>query len=84
MSIYISKLNIWIKKNNIKVEKIDNTFLKTFNIVISRFLFFNKLKKTVLLANTYIKVSLKTLFLTFDKANLWFAKKSLYKQNKLL
>lgn len=80
---YTQKLGFQIWTTNIGTQKIDESTLKIFEMVIASFQVKNKLgrdfffQKTFLVANTSIKVVLGMLFLTFSNANTWFDKKDL-------
>lgn len=67
------KLGFWINKININSQKIDKSYLNTFNIIIAKFSAENKLRlifffeKTFLLSQTIPDMVLKMLFLTLIK-----------------
>ena len=75
-SAYTKQLGLQTRKTNVWTEKIDDSLLRTYEIVIAIFQIRNKLgkvlffQKTFLLTNTSIKILLKMLFLTFSNANI--------------
>lgn len=78
---YTAKLELTTQKINIGVQKIYNTVLETYNIITTRFLFQNYLKKTwffkktFLLVNTNMEVILEIPFLLLNNINVEFTKK---------
>ena len=73
---YPKKLGFWTQKTKIEAQKIDESSLNTFEMVIAGFQVIDKLgsarifQETFLLANTGIEVILKMLFLTFNNADI--------------
>ena len=80
---YAKQLGLQGQKTNVRAQKIDNSLLKTFKIVITGFQIEDKLDKarffqeSFLLTNTSIKVVLRMPFLTLSNANIQFAEKEL-------
>ena len=80
---YAAQLGFKVQKTNIGAQKIDNSSLATYGIVIAVFYILDKLgcswfiQKTFLLANINIKVVLSMFFLTFCNADVQFVKKEL-------
>ena len=76
---YITKLGLRIRKIGVSAQKINRSHLDTFEIVIVDCLVKNKFErirffqKIFLLANISLEIVLKMLFLTFSKADIWFA-----------
>ena len=76
---YASKLSLKVRSTNVGVQKIDDSILETFKMVLASFQvedMFEKARffqKTFLLAKLNIKVVLGMLFLTFSNANIRFA-----------
>lgn len=77
------KLGFHIQKTNIGAQKIDNSILKTFGIVITDLKIENKasksrfFQKTFLAAETKLEVILEMLFLKINNADVSFSKKTL-------
>ena len=77
-SEYASKLGLKICFIDVKAQKIDNSTLKTFEIVLTSFQVEDKLRKSwffqkaFLLADFNIEIVVKILFLTFSNANIKF------------
>ena len=75
---YVSKLGPKIRFTNVKTQKIDGSTFKTFELVLASFQVEDKFErpwffeKTFLLANLYIEIVLKMLFLTLSNANIKF------------
>ena len=80
---YITKLGLCTRKIDIGAHKIDGSYLDTFRMVIADYSVKNKLRrfqfyqKTFLLAIIGLEVVLGILFLTFSKADIWFAEQEL-------
>lgn len=81
---YISKLGIIIWKTNIRVNKIDKLFWKTYSIAIKDFQPKKKLtkiqlfEKTFILANISIKILLEICFFIFCKLDIYIHEKNLF------
>ena len=81
--VYTSKLGLNIHHTDVGAQKIDDSILETFGMVLASFQMKNKLKRTrffqetFLLANISLKVVLSIAFLTFSNANIQFAEKEL-------
>ena len=73
---YASKLGLKVQKTDIRVQKIDNSSLETYKIVIAAFQVLDKLGRACffyeifLLANISMNVVLRILFLTLNNANI--------------
>ena len=80
---YATKLSLRARKIDVGAEKIDRSYLDTFEMVIADCSGKNKLgrvrffQKTFLLANIDLEVVLRMLFLTLSKANIRFAEQKL-------
>ena len=80
---YALKLGLKIHLINVKAQKIDNSTLETFEIVLASFQIEDKLEKvrffqkTFLLVDFSIEIVLKMLFLTFNNINIQFVRKRL-------
>ena len=76
---YAIKLGLHTKKINVRSQKIDESHLDMFGMVIADCLVKNKLKrvwsfhKTFLLANIGLEMVLEISFFTLSKANIRFA-----------
>ena len=76
---YTTKLSFYARKVDVGAQKINRSHLDNFKIVIADYLVKNKLErvqffqKTFFGANIGLEVILKISFLTFSKANIWFA-----------
>lgn len=76
--VFTSQLGIKIKKTNITAQKVDNTILKTYGIVIFNFLILNKdykkrfFEKNFLFTDIKLNIVHKMLFLTLSNADLDF------------
>lgn len=76
---FVDKLGLTSKTSNNFAQKIDDSPLKIYDIVLAGFLLqdsFRKVRffeKTFLLADTSIKVVLKILFLSFSNADFQFS-----------
>ena len=91
---YAGKLGLHIQKTNVGVQKIDDSTLKTFEMVIADFQMEDNggrprfFQKTFLVVNTKFEVILGMLFLKISNANVAFGKKTLtwkfYTTNKVL
>lgn len=77
---YTKKLRLYVRKTNIKANKMNKSYLNIFEIIIASFSHQNKLrkagffKKPFLVANTRIEVILKIFFFAFGNVNIQFAK----------
>lgn len=73
---YTSKLSLSVRYIDVKAEKIDNSTIETFKIVLVSFQVEDKLKKTrffekiFLLANINMELILEVLFLILSNANI--------------
>lgn len=73
---YISKLGLKVWSTNMRAQKINNSTLKIFGMVLANFQINNKLRKsrffqeTFLVTNTSIEVILKILFLTLSNTDI--------------
>ena len=73
---YASKLGLKVRFTNIKVQKIDGSTLKTFEMVLTSFQVKDMLRRarffqeTFLLADINMKIVLEMFFLTFSNANI--------------
>ena len=82
-STYATKLGLRARKIDVGAQKIDRSHLDTFGMVIADCLVKNKLgrvqffQETFFLANIGLEVVLGMLFLTFSKADIWFAEREL-------
>lgn len=82
-SNYIWKLGLKIWKTNVWVQKIDNSILKIFEIIIVDFQIEDKVdrsrffQKIFLVANTKFKVILQIFFLKINNINMLFGNKTL-------
>ena len=80
---YAKPLGFWTWKTDVGAQKINNSLLATYEIVIAAFLIKDKLgraqffQETFLLANISMEVVLGMLFFTFSNADIQFAKKEL-------
>ena len=80
---YATKLGLYARKIDVGAQKIDGSQLDIFQMVIADCLVNHKLgrvrffQETFLLANISLEVVLGTLFLTFSKADIWFAEREL-------
>ena len=80
---YAKQLGLQVRKIDVEAQKIDGSLLQTFGMVIIGFQVEDKLgkawffQKSFLLAEISIEVGLRMLFLTFNNANIQFAKKKL-------
>ena len=80
---YALKLGLKIYFTNVGVQKINNSTLKTFKIILASFQVENKLgeprffQETFLLIDLSMEVVLGMPFLTFNNANIQFAYKEL-------
>ena len=80
---YATKLGLRARKIDVGAQKIDGSHLHTFGIVIADYLVKDKLGKvrffqeTFLLANIGLEVVLEMLFLTVNKADIWFVEREL-------
>ena len=76
ISGYALKLSLKVRFINNKAQKIDNSTLKTFGLVLASFQVEDKLEKTRFIQETFlftdlnIKVVIKMLFLTFSNADI--------------
>ena len=81
--IFAAKLGFFNQKTDIGAQKIDDSPLVTYGILLADFSIQNKLgkvwffEKTFLLADTSIEVVLKMSFFTFWNANMQFVEKKL-------
>ena len=79
---YALKLGLKICSTNGGAQKIDNSTLKTFEMVVASFQVEDKLgrtrffQKTFLLADLSVKVVLRMLLLILNNADIQFAKKN--------
>lgn len=82
-SVYAAKLGFKLHHTNVEAQKINDSILKIFGILLASFQMKDKLKKnqyfqkTSLLADFNVEVILGILFLTFSNANILFAEKKL-------
>ena len=73
---YISKLSLKVRSINIGAQKIDNSTLEMFEMVLASFQVKNKFgrfwffQETILLAELSVEVVLGMPFLTFSNANI--------------
>ena len=80
---YAKKLGLQTWRTDIRAQKIDESSLDTFEMVIAGFQVLDKqsrtqfFQKTFLLANITMEVVLRMLFLTFSNADIQFAEKEL-------
>ena len=80
---FARKLGLKIWKTNIKVQKIDDSALEIFGMVIADYQIEDKgsrprfFQKTFLVADTKFKVVLGILFLNISNANIAFGKETL-------
>ena len=78
---YTTKLGLCTRKIDVNVQKINESHLDIFEIVIADCSVQDKLERvqffwnTFLLANIGLKVVLEMLFLTFNRANIRFAER---------
>ena len=78
---YAAKLGLAIRKTNVGAQKMDESALVTYEMVIAGFSLQVKLgkarffEKTFLLADTSMEVVLGMLFLILSKADIRFTKK---------
>ena len=76
---YALKLGLKVHFTNVGMEKIDNSILKMFGMVLANFQIKEKLEKpwffqkTFLLTDLNIKIVLRIPFLTFSNVNIKFA-----------
>ena len=92
--VYTKKLGLKTWKTNVGAQKIDDSALKTFGMVIANFQVENKggrpkfFQETFLMANTKFEVILRMLFLKLSNADVSFGEKILiwksYTTNKAL
>ena len=81
--VYVAQLGLKVWKIDVNTQKIDDSLLATYNIVIVAFQIFDTLggsrffQKTCLLTNISMEVVLSILFLTLNNADVQFAKKEL-------
>lgn len=77
---YAARLGLDVRPTNVGAQKIDGSALKTYEIVTTGFLVYDKLdrvqffEKTFLLANISIEVVLEMPFLSFSNINIEFTK----------
>lgn len=75
---FVAKLDLFTRPTNIGVQKIDGSTLKTYGMVIARFLIQDKLdniqlfEETFLLADTRMEIVLRWSFLALSNANIKF------------
>ena len=80
---YAKQLGLQVQKTDVEVQKIDNSSLRTFEMVINGFQIEDKLgkaqffQKSFLLAKTSIEVVLGMLLLTFSNGDIQFAEQKL-------
>ena len=80
---YAQKLGLKIQKTNIKAQKIEDSILKTFKIVIADFQVKDKIdrsrffQKTFLMANIKFEVILKIFFLKLSNVDILLNEKTL-------
>ena len=80
---YASKLGLKVRPTDVGAQKIDDSILETFEIVLASFQVKDKLRKprffqeTFLLIDLNVKVVLGMPFLTLSNANIQFAQKKL-------
>ena len=78
---YISKLGFKVHFTDVEAQKIDDSNLKTFGMILASFQMVNKLEKaqffqeTFLLADINLKIVLSILFFTFSHADIRFIEK---------
>lgn len=83
VSTHTKKLGLQIQKTNIRVQKIDESSLETYSIVLAGFQVQDKFgkarffQKTFLIADTSMEVIFGIPFLTFNKVEVDFAEKKL-------
>ena len=81
-SAYIQKLGLKTSKTNVGAQKIDNSTLKIFGIVIANFQMENKIskarffQKTFLIINTKFEMILGIPLLKLNNADVLFGKKN--------
>lgn len=81
--VYAEKLGFIVRLTNIRAQKIDDSILKIFGIVLASVFYENKLglsrflEKTFLLANTSIKIVWDILFLILYNADILFVEQKL-------
>ena len=75
---FIIELGYWVRPTNLEAEKIDNTTLNIYEIVVTAFSMSNKanqvrfLEKIFLMANFGPKIALGISFLSLNKAGTDF------------
>ena len=80
---YASKLSLKVCPTNIKAQKIDNSIIETFQIILASFQVDDTLEKArffqemFLLTDLSIEIVLGILFLTFSNTNIKFIYKKL-------
>ena len=80
---YAKKLGLKTRKTNVKAQKIDDSILETFGMVIADFQVEDKggrprfFQKTFLMADTKFEVVLGMLFLKISNANIAFGEGTL-------
>ena len=83
MLAYALKLGLKVHTTDVEAQKIDDSILETFGIVLASFQGENKLgrtwyfQKTFLLVDISMKIVLEMLFLTLSNADIQFAEKRL-------
>lgn len=81
--VYVLKLGFKAHYINVGAQKLDNSTLETFSMVLINFQIKDKLKRarffqeTFLLANIRAEVVLSMLFLIFNNINIKFSEKKL-------
>lgn len=76
---YVLKLGLTVRPTNIRVQKVDDSILKTFSMVLASFQVEDKLRRayffqeTFLVANSNVEVIFGMLFLILSNANVSFA-----------
>lgn len=87
---YATNLSWKLWFTNVKTQKIDNSIIKTFKIVLANFQFQDKFKKsqffqkTFLVVNTNVTVILDKFLLVFSNANIIFAELKLISRSYTL
>ena len=80
---YIKKLGFRIRKTDVSAQKIDESTLETYGMVIADFQVQDKFEKarffqeTFLMADTSVEIVLRMLFLAFSKVKLDIAERKL-------
>ena len=75
---FTKELNLSIRSTDVVVQKIDNTMLDTYEMVVAAFLVENKanqvrfFKETFLVTNVSLEVVLGLLFLTLNSVDIDF------------